>query len=288
MAIATAPTLRNRLGRAIGTRFRGVKGVDRLLRTLHHPDKREEWYFETIAPALPSGPKYQIESRWFTEWTTYFYGSQDEAIHRWIQEHARPDWVAFDIGMNFGYFACLLGQTCAEVHGFEPIPWLAERAKANVILNDLNNTHVNSVALSKENGFAKINVPADRDSNWGTSSLVHHSSSSNSLEVRTQTVDAFVEELTIERLDFIKIDVEGAEHLVLQGAMSTLAAHRPIVILENNAESLGECVSLLQKLEYRLCTTEGAPISPGTALWPHDLLALPAVDVKGTARSSVP
>jgi hypothetical protein len=110
------------LGRAIGTRWRGVKGVERVLRTLHHPDRRQDSWMETVANALPDGPKYNLSTHWFVEWTTWFYGAQDYEIHDWIRRHARPDWIAFDIGMNFGFFACVLAQKCSWVHGFEPVP----------------------------------------------------------------------------------------------------------------------------------------------------------------------
>jgi hypothetical protein len=144
----TDPGLLAHFGRWIGTRFRGVKGVDRLLRSLHHPDRRQAEFFRTVASAYPEGPKYHLESRWFTEWTTWFYGSQDRAIHRWIVKNARPDWVTFDIGMNFGYFTCLLASMCKDVHGFEPVGWLAARARANVELNAFQNVTINELALS--------------------------------------------------------------------------------------------------------------------------------------------
>lgn len=148
----TPPKLIHRFGRAIGTRFRGTKGIDRLLRTLHHPDHRQHSWMETVAEVWPEGPKYHLSTRWFTEWTIWFYGNQDLEIHSWIVRHARPDWVAFDIGMNFGYFTCLLAQRCAAVHGFEPVPWLAKRAQANVELNGFRNVSITKVALSEQPG----------------------------------------------------------------------------------------------------------------------------------------
>ncbi len=164
------------LGRAIGTRWRGVKGVDRLLRTLHHPDHRQDSWMETVANALPDGPKYNLSTRWFVEWTTWFYGSQDYEIHDWICRHAHPDWIAFDIGMNFGFFTCILAQKCSSAHGFEPVPWLAKRARANVELNGFRNVSIVECALSEKPGEALLNLPSENDSNWGTSSLVHQSS----------------------------------------------------------------------------------------------------------------
>ena len=274
VASVRRPKLINCLGRLVGTRLRGVKGIDRLLRTLHHPDKRAIWYFETVASAVPSGPKYHIESRWFTEWTTYFYGSQDDAIHEWIQNNAQPDWIAFDIGMNFGYFACLLGQRCREVHGFEPVPWLAERALANVRLNNLCNVRINSVALAECPGAAKLKLPSRHDANWGTSSLAHQSSSSEELDVPTNTIDEYARNTDLRRLDFIKLDVEGAEALVLSGGSEVLKRFRPTVVFERNVESFTDALALLGDVGYTFHSLTGRRLDHKPLReWPCDILA---------------
>lgn len=262
-------------GRWIGTHFRGVKGIDRLLRTLHHPDRRHSAFFRTVAEAYPEGPKYHLESKWFTEWTTWFYGSQDRAIHRWIVQNARPDWVAFDVGMNFGYFACLLASICKEVHGFEPVGWLAGRAQANVKLNAFENVTINELALSDHSGTAELNLPTPTDSNWGTSSLVHKSSSPTAIaEVTLDTLDSYCAAHRITRLDFMKVDVEGAEHLVFRGAEKTLEILRPMVIFEHNPESGSEAYRLLQKIGYSLFDLDKRPLSLHEAPL-HDVLAVP-------------
>ena len=271
----TEPGLLANCGRWIGTRFRGVKGVDRLLRTLHNPDRRQADYFKAVAAAYPEGPKFHIESRWYTERTTWFYGSQDGPIHRWIAKNARPDWCVFDIGMNFGYFTCLLASLCKDVHGFEPVGWLAERARANVDLNAFHNVTISEVALSDHIGTAELNLPDPTHCNWGTSSLVHKSSSATSVAVVTlDTVDHYCEARGIARLDFMKVDVEGAEHLVFRGAQKTLARLRPTLIFECNIESGSEAYALLEKLGYRLFDLDQQPLDLRKAQM-HDVLAIP-------------
>lgn len=223
--IRKQPGLVHLLGRAIGARWHGVKGIDHLLRTLHHPDHRQDSWMETVANALPDGPKFNLSTRWFLEWTTWFYGSQDHKIDRWIRRHARADWIAFDIGMNFGFYTCVLAQKCSAVHGFEPVPWLAKRARSNVVLNEFRNISIVEAALSEKLGEALLNLPSEDDSNWGTSSLVHQSSGKVTLKVPLDTIDDYVSRHNINRLDFIKVDVEGAEHLVFKGALKTIKKH---------------------------------------------------------------
>lgn len=270
----TEPGLLAHCGRWIGTRFRGVKGVDRLLRTLHNPDRRHAAFFRTVASAYPEGPKYHLESRWFTEWTTWFYGSQDRPIHHWIVKNARPDWVAFDVGMNFGYFTCLLASCCQEVHGFEPVGWLATRARANVELNGFTNVTINELALSDRTGTAQLNLPAETDCNWGTSSLVHRSSSPTATaEVTLDTLDSYFAARGLTRLDFIKVDVEGAENLVMHGGKKTLERFRPVVIFEHNTESAPPTYAVLEGIGYRFTDMQGRPLPLESARL-HDVLAI--------------
>ena len=231
-------------------------------------------FFRTIASAYPEGPKYHLESRWFTEWTTWFYGSQDRAIHRWIVRNARPDWVTFDIGMNFGYFTCLLASICKDVHGFEPVGWLAGRARANVQLNAFANVTINEVALSDHAGTAQLNLPDPDHCNWGTSSLVHKSSSeTEAVEVPLETLDGYCAARGITRLDFMKVDVEGAEHLVFRGAEKTMERMRPTIIFEYNEESGPGAYALLEKLGYGLFDMEQRPLPLRSAPL-HDVLAI--------------
>jgi FkbM family methyltransferase len=190
-------------------------------------------------------------------------------------KNARPDWVAFDIGMNFGYFTCLLASMCKEVHGFEPVGWLAGRARANVELNAFANATINELALSDHAGTAQLNLPAPDHCNWGTSSLVHKSSSQTAVvEVPLETLDNYCAAHGVTRLDFIKVDVEGAEHLVFRGAERTLERLRPTIIFEFNEESGAESYRLLEKLGYGLFDLDRRPMDVAKARL-HDVLAIP-------------
>jgi FkbM family methyltransferase len=261
-------------------------GVYRFLRLLHHPDHRQHSWLETVDSAASGGPKFHLSTRWYPEWKSWFYGSQDPEIQHWITHHSKPDWVAFDIGMNFGFFACLLGQRCSAVYGFEPVPWLAKRARANVELNRFSNVAIAEIALSERPGEALLNLPSGEDSNWGTSSLVHQSTGRETLKVPLDTVDNCVDRQKLCRLDFIKIDVEGAEDLVLRGAAKTLRRFRPTIIFEHNPESVANVAALLRQHEYRFADLSGKNLGDDPKTWPHDVLALP-LDQCGAAASAI-
>ena len=105
--------------------------------------------------------------------------------------------------------------------------------------------------------------------------MVHQSSSPTAVaEVTLDTLDSYCAAHQITRLDFIKVDVEGAEHLVLRGAQKTLERMRPTVIFEYNVESGPEAYSLLEKMGYGLFDMEHRPLGLQKARL-HDVLAIP-------------
>lgn len=272
----SSPSLLHVFARAVGTRCVGVKGVDRLLRTIHHPDRRRNSWIASVEQAYPEGPRYHLETRWFTEWQTYFYGSQSREIHRWICANVRSDWVACDVGANFGYYTCLLASRCAQVHAFEPVPWLAARLEANVALNRFQNVRVNRMALGDRDGAAQLNVPSRDDANWGTSSLVNAppSSTGEKLDVPLARLDSYLRDHG-PRIDFIKLDVEGAEHLFLQGGMSIIQAQKPYIITECKWASRNLVVQKLIEIGYSLWRLDGRRLDvTDERRWPDDILAV--------------
>ncbi len=240
----------------------GVKGIDALLRLGHSPDRRTSWFLETETQALWDGPRFHIATNSFTEWTTYFYGSQDRGIHRWLRKHARRDWVCVDAGMNFGFFTCLCAQLCQEIHGFEPVISLVERARRNCELNQLKNVFLNPAVLTDTPGTARFHMYREDSCNLGTGSLVH-GHQGRVVTVPATTLDAYCAKVRLTGLNFIKIDVEGAEHLVLRGASSCLERFRSTIIFEWNHDSCEEVVRFLRSLNYQFRTLEGRELDLG-------------------------
>ena len=271
----SGPGVVHSIGRFVGTHLRGTPGVDRFLRGLHDPDGRRESWMETVSSPWHGGPRFHISTRWFTEWTTWFYGTQDVEIYEWVIKHARSEWVALDIGMNFGFFACLLAQRCSAVYGFEPVPWLAKRAQANGELNGFNNLTITEMALSDRTGKVMLHIPSENDANWGTSSLTRESGEGAApIEVPTDTLDNFAGRAGFKRVDFIKLDVEGAEFMVLKGGAQTLAKFKPVIIFERNAESAGPIMDLLSRLGYEFFDLKENPLEAARKSLPSDILAV--------------
>ncbi|MEY4641912.1 MAG: hypothetical protein RLZZ227_1906 [Pseudomonadota bacterium] len=143
-----------------------------------------------------------------------------------------PQPVVLDIGANIGNHALAFATKAHEVHAFEPIPRLFELLSNNVTANNLQHVHVHNLALSDTSGSATINMV--NAGNYGASSFDKRSEGTTPIAVQLTTGDAFVAARQLDRIDFIKIDVEAHEVFVLRGLMQTLRRDLPFITMEWN------------------------------------------------------
>ena len=118
-----------------------------------------------------------------------------------------------------------------RVYSFEPIPDTFAKLTNNVKLNQLSNIDLYNIALSEKKGTLTFYYSPFMS---GASSSQNITENSNAVlvECKTSTVDDFVNDNSIPKIDFIKCDVEGAELFVFKGALQTIAQHKPIVFSE--------------------------------------------------------
>ncbi len=156
----------------------------------------------------------------------------------YIKQLIKRDWVCLDIGACFGWYTVLFSQLAGNngsIHAFEPIPDNRECLDANLSLNGCTNVVVNNYALGEESSITQIYIPLDGVSG----SLRAHATVSKCkvLDVKVSTLDQYVSNNGIGRIDFIKADIEGAELLMLKGAKETLKRYHPILMLEIQSHS---------------------------------------------------
>lgn len=184
----------------------------------------------------------------------FFYGTFDNRIHDFLRTNADEKWVSFDIGANIGFFSILLAHLSPKgvVHSFEPVPALNARLRRNAEINSLTNIVSSELAVSNSIGSADLFIPAETEANPGTGSIKPDEAlrSRHTITVRTTTVDGYVKEHGVERVDFMKIDVEGAEDLVIEGGMATINRFRPILIIERNESSFTKVDRMLRSCGY--------------------------------------
>lgn len=157
------------------------------------------------------------------------------ALGRFIPPYA----VIFDIGSHFGYFAKefarLHGRSC-RVHCFEPFAYSYSILGATV--RKYRNVVLHPYGLSETAGRTSLQVPVRRTGKVGPS-LAHLGPEAQrdfiAVAVQLETLDRFAAASQIDRLDFIKCDVEGAELLVFRGGIDTLRSLHPVVYCEVSA-----------------------------------------------------
>jgi FkbM family methyltransferase len=150
----------------------------------------------------------------------------------------KPGNVVFDVGAHAGYYTLLSSVLVGpegKVIAFEPNPDNYHHLDKHVKINRAENVALIECAVGDENGS-------------GTG----HLSNEGSFKVQTVRLDDIVMEKGVSP-DFIKIDTEGAEMLVLTGAKLMITDKKPVIFLSTHGEEVHrKCCSFLHDMDYRL------------------------------------
>jgi len=138
----------------------------------------------------------------------------------------RPASTAIDVGANRGIYSYTLAKVAAHVEAFEPNPALAHFARTMLG----RRARVHECALSNVEGAGTLHIPFGRHSmpNHLVASLRDRGDGGAAVEVPLRTLDSF----DFKNVSFIKIDVEGHELEVLEGARRTVSRDRPNLLVE--------------------------------------------------------
>lgn len=195
-----------------------------------------------------------------------------------VRGFVQPGAIIWDVGGNLGFFTftSAVQSKGGKVAVFEPDISLAyllrKTANANLDLD----VSIFPLAVSNRDGAAQFNI-AERSRS--TNFLAEAQGSTQTGGVRqTLTVPTIRLDTVLSWLaapDFVKIDVEGAEHLVLEGMEQVLSTARPIILCEVGLENQAFVTQILLRHRYRLLDAEQLPQQVEVATAPYNLLALP-------------
>jgi len=148
----------------------------------------------------------------------------------------KPDEVVMDLGANAGIYSLFAARRVGptgRVIAVEPSSRDRARLQENIQRNELNIT-VRPEALGEQAGSVALNIAGPRHEGQNTLGRFVHSGvvALGPETVPMISLDALGEELGLERLDFVKIDVEGAEGRILTGGAALLRRFRPVILLE--------------------------------------------------------
>ena len=213
-------------------------------KVMHSP--AQPTWTQVLAGPLKGGQLFVAQDS-FTGWGEMVKGRFDSFIYDEVARSCNVAGAVFwDIGAHFGYhsfsFASLVGEG-GHVHAFEPNPSNIARFKLHLEKNKIQAKRItlNTFALSDKDGETSFKFSSDVD---GSSSSGSHLQNINApLEadtysdfktqlVSTLTIDSFMARADTKVPDIIKIDVEGAELLVLKGGKAFFSKHRPVIFME--------------------------------------------------------
>lgn len=188
-----------------------------------------------------------------------FEAEQDE-LAAFVAEIEADD-VVYDVGANTGLYSLFAAPECPDgrVIAFEPYPPNVELCERDVARNGFSNIEVVDVALSDAVGHTAFSQPKEPDVGYGSASI-EAETSAGSVEVPTTTGDRLIADGEIPPPNVVKIDVEGAEPLVVEGLADALSApscravfcevHLPGIDRRPSIEAFGTTVEAFeQRLE---------------------------------------
>lgn len=199
-------------------------------------------------------------------------GVRERPLQKTLRRHLRPGGVVFDIGANIGLFTLmasrLVGPT-GRVYAFEPVPQTMARLRENLDLNAARNVMTRPHALADRHGRTTFRIP-EAGGNHSMASMMWHRTDTGVRELEVDLVKADDDdELRELKPDFVKIDAEGAEGLVVSGMAGILRRARPIVFIECTELGREETWRILGELAYECRSTDGRRIDEFSA-YRHD------------------
>lgn len=171
----------------------------------------------------------------------YWRGAHDWAPIFVLEKFLKKGDTFIDVGANQGEYSLWAARKVGskgKVVAFEPMTQLFEQLTENIRLNKSFKNTISPVKLGLSDKKGEVTLYASEDSNEGTNTIYNTDKFSIELgKIQLDTLDEQLDNLKINTVNFLKIDVEGAELQVLKGAVNTLKNNRPILLLEINKDA---------------------------------------------------
>jgi len=198
------------------------------------------WYLKCLLgiPTTIRIPRLEVSMFLPAQWRgiyklLYVFRELYEPELMYIIRSLQPGDVFIDVGANVGIYTVAAARRVGEsgrVISFEPASNTFSILQRNITLNHLNNVIAAQLALADKEGSRSLfyHVDASRHSLAENESIGFET-------ITTIGLDTFLSRNQIVRVNLMKIDVEGAEELVLRGAVEVLEKSRPVIVFEINS-----------------------------------------------------
>ncbi|MCC7051503.1 MAG: FkbM family methyltransferase [Bacteroidia bacterium] len=251
-----------------------VFGVDRILRLII----RNQSSTSLVGKLAPNNYQYKhntvrkfkfnkvwIEADISDYVAHYLYFGFKDIAHQKLLNLAIKDAVVLDIGTNIGstllQFANKVGEN-GRVYGFEPDKINYQVCLKNISLNKFKNIDVSNIGLGETNDtfILAVDTPTNRG---GNRIVIKKPLNKESIKIDVQKLDDWILSKNIDRINLIKIDVEGFDLKVLKGGVETIKKFKPILFIElddNNLKTVDDSaknlVEFMENLNYNIINAE--------------------------------
>lgn len=252
----------------------------------HWPVPSQKWAIQDLAPyairmgllspirkEVEPGVSFLLDPRDLVSVSILRGGAWQPEIWESLAASLSEGSVFLDVGAHIGYLsmkAAVKVGAPGRVISFEPNPETLKLLRENVAVNRAQNVIVEPIACTERE--QTLTLYAGPPSNTGMSSLAKDNvpveGSQRLYSVRGRPIDDIVRELKLARVDAIKIDVEGAEAIVLRGALATLKRFHPKIVVEVVKEQLAklgatpeELAALLRSAGYNQSKPLNSPVT---------------------------
>ncbi|GAB4050278.1 FkbM family methyltransferase [Spirosoma litoris] len=226
------------LGHQQWLRF-GVR--DRIIRAFHNPDTSPKELFNV--PFY--GKMYVGDFSTFLDWSVYYYGAycgEELSVMKDLLRDVK-DPIILDVGANIGHHSLFASTIAKEVHSFEPYPLVLEKIYQKIEINSIDNIIIHKVGLGEGEDELPYFPPTDANTGTGTF-MANVEMNKNFIKLPIQIGDDYLNNLHLEKLDYIKMDIEGYEPSALRGLRKSLELYRPIVFFEWSAEGRADYTNM--------------------------------------------
>jgi len=171
---------------------------------------------------------------------------------KWMWKHLiiNKDDVFLDIGAHLGKYSIPLSRIASKVVAVEADPENFKCLKRNIDLNKIKNITAVNIAAWDKSAVVKFYFTIGSGGRTAKEDLPDHRYTNGYIELQAEAMDQILRSHGISRVDWIKIDVEGAEYEVLKGLKETLVMQKPKVIVEVMKSNKKRVLTLMRNLGY--------------------------------------
>ncbi|MCB0480379.1 MAG: FkbM family methyltransferase [Flavobacteriales bacterium] len=213
----------------------------------------------TIVHSLPNGIKMELHLSDWIQQNLYFLNVYEAFEIAFIYKSLKPGGVFIDVGTNVGWHSLNASKAVGKdglVICFEPFTLNWNRLNKNISLNpEMTNIHAEKLGVGAESGTITLNYNFESN-NAGMAS--QFGSGGQYEEVQVVALDMYIKQAEIDKIDLIKIDIEGGEYNALLGMEDVLRSFKPILMVEFDSEILkdqadieGKMYAFLHELGYK-------------------------------------